>query len=147
MDGYKDSLEKIERCKSAILAPVYNNAIALMDAGQYKKAIAAFESLEGYRDSAAQIEECNYLIKYQSAEKVLSSGDIARAAILFASIDYKDSKARSMELWGKVAGLETISADDYYTVGLKADGTVVAVGDNLDGQCDVSDWTDIKLPE
>ena len=29
------------------------------------------------------------------------------------------------------------------TVGLKADGTVVAVGDNWNGQCNVSDWKDI----
>ena len=38
-----------------------------------------------------------------------------------------------------------ISAGMYHTVGLKADGTVVAVGDNGKGQCDVSGWTDIKL--
>ena len=31
----------------------------------------------------------------------------------------------------------------YHTVGLKADGTVVAVGNNDYGQCDVSDWTNI----
>ena len=30
-----------------------------------------------------------------------------------------------------------------YTVGLKADGTVVATGWNEYGQCDVSGWTDI----
>ena len=36
-----------------------------------------------------------------------------------------------------------ISAGDEHTVGLKADGTVVAVGNNEYGQCDVSDWTDI----
>ena len=30
-----------------------------------------------------------------------------------------------------------------HTVGLKADGTVVAVGYNEDGQCNVSDWHDI----
>lgn len=30
-----------------------------------------------------------------------------------------------------------------HTVGLKADGTVVAVGDNTYGQCDVSEWRDI----
>ncbi|NLO86339.1 MAG: chromosome condensation regulator, partial [Clostridiales bacterium] len=29
------------------------------------------------------------------------------------------------------------------TVGLRADGTVVAVGENDEGQCNVSDWTDI----
>ena len=36
-----------------------------------------------------------------------------------------------------------ISAGSYYTVGLKADGTVVAVGNNNDGQCNVSGWRDI----
>ena len=30
-----------------------------------------------------------------------------------------------------------------HTVGLKSDGTVVAVGRNEDDQCDVSDWSDI----
>ena len=40
-------------------------------------------------------------------------------------------------------GHETISAGGFHTVGLKADGTVVAVGWNLDGQCNVSGWTDI----
>ncbi|MEH6996676.1 chromosome condensation regulator, partial [Neobacillus drentensis] len=30
--------------------------------------------------------------------------------------------------------------------GLKSDGTVVAVGDNEYGQCDVSDWSGIQLP-
>jgi hypothetical protein len=36
-----------------------------------------------------------------------------------------------------------ISAGTYHTVGLKSDGTVVAVGLNGDGRCDVSDWTNI----
>ena len=36
-----------------------------------------------------------------------------------------------------------ISAGAGHTVGLKSDGTVVAVGSNAYGQCDVEDWTDI----
>ncbi|MCL2514163.1 MAG: RCC1 domain-containing protein, partial [Oscillospiraceae bacterium] len=36
-----------------------------------------------------------------------------------------------------------ISAGEYHTVGLKKDGTVVAVGDNSEGQCLISAWTDI----
>ena len=33
-----------------------------------------------------------------------------------------------------------VAAGQEHTVGLKADGTVVAVGNNEDGQCDVGDW-------
>ena len=36
-----------------------------------------------------------------------------------------------------------ISAGYEHTVGLKSDGTVVAVGGNEDGQCNVQNWTDI----
>ena len=42
-----------------------------------------------------------------------------------------------------------VAAGDDHTVGLKRDGSVVAVGSNADivggyvGQCNVSDWTDI----
>ena len=31
-------------------------------------------------------------------------------------------------------------------MGLKADGTVIAVGLNEDNQCNVSGWRNIKLP-
>lgn len=43
-------------------------------------------------------------------------------------------------------GIVEIVANGYQSIGLKSDGTVVAVGNNGYGQCDVSDWTDIKLP-
>ena len=36
-----------------------------------------------------------------------------------------------------------VSAGYVHTVGLKADGTVVATGDNKYGQCNVYDWNDI----
>ena len=36
-----------------------------------------------------------------------------------------------------------VAAGGGHTVGLKDDGTVVAVGDSDDGQCDVGGWTDI----
>lgn len=39
-------------------------------------------------------------------------------------------------------GIEKISAYEH-VVGLRTDGTVVAVGENLYGECDVQDWTDI----
>jgi alpha-tubulin suppressor-like RCC1 family protein len=36
-----------------------------------------------------------------------------------------------------------VAAGYRYTVGLKSDGTVVAVGSSKFGQCDVGNWTDI----
>lgn len=40
---------------------------------------------------------------------------------------------------------DTITAGSHHTIGLKSDGTVVAVGDNEYGQCDVSDWRAMKI--
>lgn len=37
----------------------------------------------------------------------------------------------------------TVAAGRRHTVALKSDGTVIAVGDNKYGQCDVSDWSHI----
>ena len=36
-----------------------------------------------------------------------------------------------------------MAAGDAHTVGLRADGTVVAVGENAAGQCDTGDWANI----
>lgn len=74
-------------------------------------------------------------------------GVIYGAAMTFGALDgYKDAGQRSRMVWNEIAIRATISAGSAHTVGLKADGTVVAVGKNGDGRCDVSDWTNIKLP-
>ena len=39
-----------------------------------------------------------------------------------------------------------ISVGSYNTMGLKADGTMVIVGDNEKGQCNASGWKEILLP-
>jgi hypothetical protein len=44
---------------------------------------------------------------------------------------------------GQPPKLIMVSAGGRHTVGLKADGTVVAVGNNTYGQCDVGNWTGI----
>lgn len=53
--------------------------------------------------------------------------------------DYDDGQCEVSDWQGIVA----VSAGGYHTVGLKSDGTVVAVGCNDDGQCNVSGWQDI----
>ena len=56
---------------------------------------------------------------------------------------YKDSKQKHDESILNLQKTFSISTGYRYTVGLKADGTVVAAGDNEYGQCDVSGWKDI----
>ena len=36
-----------------------------------------------------------------------------------------------------------VSAGSSHTIGLCSDGTVIATGKNMDGQCNVSDWKEI----
>jgi alpha-tubulin suppressor-like RCC1 family protein len=55
------------------------------------------------------------------------------AVLLIASLLPSSSVSANMQ----------VAAGGEHTVGLKADGTVVAVGDNYFGQCDVSGWSGI----
>jgi tetratricopeptide (TPR) repeat protein/TolA-binding protein len=41
----------------------YSNAVSLMNEGKYEEAIAAFEELDGYKDSTDQIENCYIICK------------------------------------------------------------------------------------
>lgn len=118
----------------------YDTAVALMESGNYGEAAIAFEELVDYKDSADLILECYY----RSACLLKDTGRHAEAAIAFYNLSpYKDAKEQSMDLWNRIAERDTISAAAFHSVGLKADGTVVAVGDNDHGKCDVSAWTDI----
>ena len=118
----------------------YNAAVELMDSGKYAEAIVAFEEMNGYKDSKNKIDEC----KYQKALSFYENGEYKNAAIAFGGAgDYKDARERSAALWNDFVERQTIACSNGHTVGLKSDGTVVAVGDNDDGECDVSDWTDV----
>ena len=84
------------------------------------------------------------VISYRQAEKLLQAGRTPEAAIAFGRADgYRDARARSAALWAGVAQRNAVAAGGYHTVGLRADGTVAATGDNFHGQCDVSGWRDL----
>ena len=118
----------------------YNDAVALMNEGKYQEAIATFVTLDGFRDSEEKLAVC----QYNYAVDLVNDGKKQEAAVLFgAAGNYKDAREQSFALWAQIADRETVSAGGLYTVGLKADGTAVAVGDNDDGRCDVSGWRNI----
>ena len=82
--------------------------------------------------------------KYTSANALFEAGEYQKAATAFYLLgNYSDARERSFALWSEIAQRESVSAAQVHTVGLRSDGTVVAVGSNRYGQCDVSDWTDI----
>ena len=53
----------------------YNSAVSLMQKGEYEEAIAAFEAMDGYKDSEDQIKNCK-TEKLKVALKVAEVGDI-----------------------------------------------------------------------
>ena len=66
----------------------YNSAVKMMNNGEYEDAIAAFEELDGYKESENQIKECNYL----HATDFLNKKDYTNALIYFNKCgDYKDT--------------------------------------------------------
>ena len=115
----------------------YSKAEKLLAAGDYDGAIAAFAASGDYKDAENAKAHAH-------AEQLQKNGETAKAAIAFGKLgDYRDSSERSQVLWDVVAVRDTVSAGGAHTVGLKSNGTVLAVGDNDDGACDVSDWTDV----
>ena len=76
----------------------YNNAVALMEAGKYTEAIVAFEALDGYKDSIAQIEACKTAVldeEYNKAIALMEEGKYTEAIDAFTALDgYKDSIAQ-----------------------------------------------------
>lgn len=151
IDGYKDSSQQIEFCRAAIAeqeenqrAASYNNAMALFEEGKYDEAMEIFIILDSYRDSKEKTKEIPKAKAYAQAEQLLAQGKKAEAAMAFVNIgDYKDAMKRSFTIWDDIVERDTIGTEMYHTVALKTDGTVVAVGDNEYGKCDVSGWTDI----
>lgn len=143
LEGYSDSEGQIAACNIAILDEKYEAAVALMEAGDCQEAISAFEALEGHRDSEERISACN-TVKYEAAVALMEAGDYREALAEFDALNgYKDSVEQARALRGQIAVRDTIIAEFDHTVGLRSDGTVVAVGSNRWAQCDVSDWTDI----
>ena len=122
----------------------YSKAEKLLASGDYDAAIAAFAALGDYKDSSTMIIETENAKAYAQAEQLQIDGKTANAAIAFEQISgYRDAQQQSFSLWNTVAKRDTIATGKAHTVGLRSDGTVVAVGSDEDGRCDVSSWTDI----
>ena len=143
-NGYKESEEKKKYCEEASQKLKEKKAKA---ARQKTKKLLAITGIVAVLAVAVFMVVTKIVIptkQYNAAMEHYTSGKYPEAAMLYYQAgDYKDSKARYIEASQKAGMHQTVSVGDCHTVGLKSDGTVVAVGENDDGQCDVSGWTDI----
>ena len=143
-NGYKESEEKKKHCEEAWQKLKEKEAKA---ARQKIKKLLAITGIVAVLAVALFMVVTKIVIptkQYNAAMEHYTSGKYPEAAMLFYKAgDYEDSKEQYLETAQKAGMHRTISAGGWHTVGLKSDGTVVAVGYNDDGQCDVSDWTNI----
>ena len=101
----------------------YNAAVSLMNEGKYEEAIAAFEALDGYKDSAEQITACETAIKdnaYDAAVALMDEGKYEEAIAAFEAMEgYKDSdeKAESIQNELNLEQMKAANVGDYITFG------------------------------
>ena len=69
----------------------YNDAVALMELGDFDGAAAAFMELGNYRDSQAKVAECQDASRYNDAVSLMESGDYRAAYEAFESTSYLDA--------------------------------------------------------
>ena len=166
LGDYADSRTLILECR-------YMAAERALAAGDLEDAKDRFYALSGYRDALDRYDGCRYAIAEQTAVTDPAAG-FALFWALGGYSDAKDRAVAiarqvtgegddtfavnrmlgvSEEQVDKIKALRTVrerlpqgrlAVGFYHTVGLKADGTVVAAGRNDEGQCDVSAWTQIQ---
>ncbi|MBR5095089.1 MAG: hypothetical protein IK095_08345, partial [Oscillospiraceae bacterium] len=95
-------------------------------------------------ETIAGEEGADLAAAYAEAEALLASGETYAAVRAFYAIrDYRDAWQRCFDAWGAVTERKTFDAGAHHSVGLFADGTVAAEGNEAYGQCEVGGWSDI----
>lgn len=147
LGDYKDSASK---AKFALNAEEYieacNEAQKLLDKGEKALAAMAYAKIDGYdyakEKSLALWDEI--AIRDTIGAMTLGSFALREDGRVMATKYEGDAKYNyGLEDAGDWENIIAISTNGTHILGLKADGTVIAAGNNKDGQCNVSDWEDI----
>lgn len=127
----------------------YENAVALMDSGNYPQALAAFKDLGKYKDSDALIQTCRDAIAdivkdSKNREATISTASYHTVSLRSdGTVVATGNNSKGQCDVGDWKDIVAVSVGLSHTVGLRSDGTVIAIGNNEDGQCNVSNWKDI----
>lgn len=166
LGDYQDARSMVKEC-------AYRSACVLFDAGDYGAALESFAALSAYSDAAERYDACEFALAqeaeaagaYKEAlERYVSLGTYqdaqARACALAVRITGEPDPDRALPLAlgyseAEIAAQERlttirnelplcrIATGFYHTLGVCANGTVLAVGCNEDGQCDTAAWRDV----
>ena len=166
--GYADAGERYREC-------AYTAANELAESGQWEEAMQRFKELSGYADSLDQYDRCRFEYAgalaasgdvYGAFDIYRSMGDYRDAydrmialAVQETGIEDADEALKafrriSPEEIERRARLEAkreslpggiLDVGFYHAAALKGDGTVLALGDNSFGQCDVQEWSGVRM--
>ena len=140
LGNYQDASSRVKDVEEQKSEQTYTDAEALLMNNDVDGAIEKFKSISGYKDADERVLEAYY----QKADSLQSAGNNKAAAFIFRQLDgYGDSRERSDALWNASVDHPTIAVGRRHTVGIRPDGTVVAVGENEDDQCETSAFRDI----
>ncbi len=129
LGGYGDAADRALDCR-------YERAAALESAGELSEAAALFETLGGYLDAEAR------LLRIARAATGLADDEEALSAFRGMSPELREKMAALGAAREKLPQ-DVIAVGFYHTVGLRADGGVLACGDNSFGQCEVGALHDV----
>lgn len=141
---------------NAVIIPnsKYNKAVSLMDAGQYEEAIAAFEALDGYKDSAEQIAHCENAIvdaEFSKAEELLAAGDYDSAMAIYESLANAEGMklAENAKLEAAYQAAEALAKNDKIVEAAIAFGKLGDYGDARERSyvlwSVVADWESVAM--
>ena len=161
-----DAQDRVKECR-------YRSAEALEQAGKYEEAATAYRTVFGYGDAMERYQACRYQTAmtlqgedslaeafsiYLELDGYLDAHDRAAEIAVWLTGETDPETALTLAQGystGDIVAMEArtslrealpgqvLAVGFYHTVGLEADGTVVATGMNDDGQCDVTGWTGI----
>ena len=111
LDGYKDSVARIEECESCFVEKTYVSACELMEKEKYDEAYGKFKTISKYKDSSDKINECRQILQdivYNTALSLMEEEKYDEAIERFETIRYyKDSNQKINECKAKIDGKGT----------------------------------------
>lgn len=129
VSAYGDAAERQKACVYAMAAEAY-------ESGEYLRASTLFAGLSSYEDA----QEC----AFDAALRITGDADAAAVIVSSGGLSAEAAeKAADIAMLRSSLPLGRLAVGSYHTVYIRDDGTAAACGDNSDGRCDVSGWTEL----